>query len=204
MRLNYWQYSWPLAEEICPCDLHFVEYLAQRKIRGQCIFHFGTGEHHVLGRSNARRRSPNRNEILGVTASPREHAAYVELVTRKAEVAKQYKVLFLDIYTLNPRLLPDFDLATLFHLCEFYDPVRSRYAPLDDAKLVELFLGRLNGGGRLVFYRGSMAFEKARGIIDTFVRQGRLRWREDFKTLAIYDAGPPSRTQQEDVLRGPT
>ncbi|HEY7214696.1 MAG TPA: hypothetical protein VIC28_08700 [Thermoanaerobaculia bacterium] len=203
MRLNYWPYSFPLLEAECPCDVHFVQYLAERKIRGKAIFHFGTGEHHLVGFNNARRRPHNRNEVLAVTASPEEHAAYVERVIRNAELAKQYKVLFADIYTFTPRLLPRFDLVTLFHLCEFFDPVRSGYAPLDDAGLLELFLGKLNAGGRLFFYRGSMSFDQARPIIEDFVRRGRLWWREDFKTLAVYGAEPPSGTQEEDVLRGP-
>jgi hypothetical protein len=188
MRLNYWNHSWPLSELSCPCDVHLTQYLGRRRIRGKCIFHFGTGEHHLLGRSNARRRPANRNDILGVTASPREHAEYVELATRNASLAQRYKVLFLDIYTLNPQLLPAFDLVTLFHLCEYYHPVRSRYAPLDDAKLVELFLGKLNAGGQLLFYRESDGFDQAKRIIEACVRRARLSWREDFKTLSIYQA----------------
>jgi hypothetical protein len=193
MRLNTWNYSMPLTVDGCPCDFHFVQYLVRRGVRERSIFHFGTGEHHLLGRSNARRRSANRNDILGVTASAGEHRAYVELITRKAELGLRYKVLFLDIYTLNRRLLPSFDLVTLFHLCEFYDPVRSRYAPLDDTGLVELFLGQLNRGGRLVFYRGSSHFKQASAVIDAFVRRDRLAWCEDWKSLSFYRAAGRSR-----------
>jgi hypothetical protein len=186
VRLNVWEWSWPLQEELCPCDVHLVQYLARRGVRGRAIFHFGTGEHHLLGRANARRRSSNRNDILGVTASAQEHQAYVDLVMRQAAIGLRYKVLFLDIYTLNARLLPRFDLVTLFHLCEFYDPVRSRYAPLDDADLVEMFMGKLERGGRLVLYRGSSHFTQASAVIERFVGEGRLAWCEDWKSLALY------------------
>ena len=53
----------------------------------------------------------------------------MDLIIRNAEIAKDYKVLFAHIYTPNAALLPAFDFVTLFHLCEFYSPEKSAYAP---------------------------------------------------------------------------
>lgn len=193
MRLNDWNDTWPLSEEDCPCDLHFLEYLDERHVCGKAIFHFGTGEHHILGIENARRPFENRNYILGVTASKKEHEAYVQLILNRARLAVYYKVMFVDIYTMTSRLLPLFDIVTLFHLCEFYDPVRSRYAPLDDAKLLRMFLSKLKLNGRILFYTGSSHFDRARSIIDAFVKRGWLRKTANYKTLEVY--GLPVRVR---------
>jgi len=48
-KLNYWDATWSLDEAQCPCDLHFVEYLAQKGASNAVIFHFGTGNHHIVG-----------------------------------------------------------------------------------------------------------------------------------------------------------
>jgi (2Fe-2S) ferredoxin len=188
MQLNYWQNTWPLDRERCPCDIHFLEYLTRRGAGGKSIFHFGSGEHHLLGRGNV--VAPKRNDILAITASKSEHTAYVDLIIRHPEIAKDYKVLFADIYTLNGALLPAFDFVTLFHLCEFYDPEKSAYAHHDDDGLLRLFLSRLKPGGRILFYRRSSAFAKARPIIQRHLAAGRLVEEEVYKTLMICKAGP--------------
>jgi (2Fe-2S) ferredoxin len=187
MELNYWQHSWPLDRERCPCDFHFLEYLARRGDGSKSIFHFGSGEHHLLGRGNV--AAPKRNEILAITASKTEHAAYVDLIIRNPEIAKYYKVLFGDIYTLTSALLPSFDFVTLFHLCEFYDPAKSAYAQHDDDSLVRLFLSKLKPEGRILFYQRSSAFANARSIIQSYLSSGRLVEEENYKTLLICQAG---------------
>jgi hypothetical protein len=78
-----------LDRKRCPCDFHFPEYLTKRGVGSKSIFHFGSGEHHLLGRANV--VGPKRNEILAITASKSEHAAYVELIIRNPEIAKYYK-----------------------------------------------------------------------------------------------------------------
>ena len=47
-KLNYWNQTWSLDETQCPCDLHFVEYLEERKAKDAAIFHFGTGNPQLL------------------------------------------------------------------------------------------------------------------------------------------------------------
>jgi hypothetical protein len=199
MRLNSWEDSWRLHVKMCPCDVHFADYLRERGIRDRVIFHFGSGEHHLLGVDNAGKEAPDRNEILAVTASRGEYLAYIDLICAQAEMAIHYKVIFADIYTLSHRILPRFDLVTLFHLCEFYDPEKSRYAPLDDTALLDLLLSRLNPEGRLFFYTGSGAFldspacaTGARGILEDAEARGEIVKLEEYKSLLIY--GRPSAT----------
>jgi hypothetical protein len=37
-RMHYVNESWPLRPEVCPCDVHFCEYLNERDIRASSIF----------------------------------------------------------------------------------------------------------------------------------------------------------------------
>jgi SAM-dependent methyltransferase len=199
MQLNYWQDSWALDRKRCPCDFHFPEYLTKRGVGSKSIFHFGSGEHYLLGRANV--VGPKRNEILAITASKGEHAAYVELIIRKPEIAKYYKVLFGDIYTLSTAMLPRFDFVSLFHLCEFYDSAKSAYARQDDESLLELFLSKLKPGGRILFYRRSSAFAKARSIIQDCLSSGRLVEEEDYRSLLICKAGPGPPAAGSNLVR---
>jgi SAM-dependent methyltransferase len=199
MQLNYWQDSWALDRERCPCDFHFLEYLTKRGADSKSIFHFGSGEHHLLGRANL--VAPKRNEILAITASKSEHAAYVDLIIRNPEIAKYYKVLFADIYTLSAALLPDFDFVTLFHLCEFYDSAKSAYAHHNDDSLLQLFLSKLKPGGRILFYRRSSAFAEARSIIQGCLSSGRLVEEKGYKSLLICKAGPVAPLAGSNLAR---
>lgn len=185
-RLNYFQETWELNEEQCPCDLHFLEYLQANAVEGKTIFHFGSGAHHVVGRKNAELARPN--HVLAITASPGEHQRYVELIIEHPRIAVSYKVLFADIYTLSPQMLPRFDVVTLFHLGEYYSPERSGYAPLNDATLLDLFIERLQPGGRICFYDRSWLFERARPVIQAAVAEGKLAFTGSFRTLLLYAA----------------
>lgn len=185
LQLNYWKHSWPLRPDACPCDLHFCDYLQTFQIRDKVVFHFGSGEHHIVGRENAALEVPN--HILAVTASQPEYAAYIEFIITNPHAANYYKVMFLDIYTLSARLLPTFDVVTLFHLCEFFrEQQQSAYAPLDDIRLLDLFLSKLRPDGQILFYRGSLAAEKMQIVVDRFVNAGKLVFQDDYKTLKIY------------------
>src|SRR5436190_1399979 len=118
LKMNFWDAEWPLIVEVCPCDVHFNEWVAKQKLKGKTIYHFGTGTHHVVGIEQARRN----NRVFAITASKQEYEAYVKLVTENAPVAKNYLAYFGDIYLSNPALLPELDVVTLFHLCEFWQP----------------------------------------------------------------------------------
>lgn len=185
LRLNYWKKSWPLNPAICPCDVHFLEYLEEKNFKGRTIFHFGSGEHHIIGKKNFETGSPN--EVLAITASRQEYEKYIDLIIDHPVVANYYKVMFADIYTLNARLLPCFDLVTLFHLCEFYDEKKSAYALLDDSSLLALFLSRLSAQGQILFYKGSDGFGRAQTIIERFVSENKIVRAGEYKTLLVYE-----------------
>jgi len=44
------------------------------------IFHFGTGNHHLVGLANLERNEADRNWILAITASPGEYESYMKLL----------------------------------------------------------------------------------------------------------------------------
>jgi hypothetical protein len=184
MQLNYWNASWPLRVDICPCDVHFVEYLREAGVQNKVIFHFGTGAHHIVGKMNFEAAVPN--EILAITASREEYDDYIDFIIANPLAAKTYKVIFGDIYTLTPRIIPTFDYVTLFHLCEFYDEGSFQYAGLDDSSLLDLFLAKLNRGGRVIFYKSSSHFARCQRIIDHFVDQARMIRVDEYKTLLVY------------------
>lgn len=190
-RLNVAEEAWPLRVDLCPCDTDFVAWLAARRIAGKAIFHFGTGAHHIVGIENAKLRRPN--HILGVTASASEYARYVELVSADPALAIAYKAMFLDIYTLDAALLPAFDIVALFHLCEFHDPVRSAYAPLDDRALLAMFLERLAPGGRILFYLGSNGRDAMLRLVGRFIAAGRLAVDERVGGLLVCTKARPGR-----------
>lgn len=184
VKLNFWRHSWPLNPEVCPCDVDFCDFIYDHEIRDHVIFHFGTGEHHILGRRNIDIQAPN--HILAVTASEGEYSAYIKYIIDNPYAGNYYKVLFLDIYTLSERILPQLDVVTLFHLCEFFRDQNSQYAPLDDRRLIDLFISKLQPGGRILFYRGSLAAEKMMSIVNEYVDAGKLVFAEAYKTLLVY------------------
>ena len=184
MKLNYYRDSWPLSPEVCPCDLHFVCYIKENRVQEKAIFHFGTGEHHLVGRENAKLIKPN--EILGITASMKEYISYIDLIVNNPILARTYKVIFADIYTLTPKVIATFDLVTLFHLCEFYDLVNSAYAQLNDDSLLKLFLAKLNPEGKILLYGKSDGAKEAQVIVKRFMDRHELVYEGQFKSLLVY------------------
>jgi len=180
-------YTWPLIPDECPCDIHFCDYLETRAIRRRSIFHFGTGLHHVVGLRN--RDATWENEILAITASPREHASYVRKAVGDAALGRHYKVLFADIYNLGATSLASFDVVTLFHLCEF-TPRGTPETRLDDAGVLDLLLSKLTESGCVIFYEGSYGFERTASLIEKAVAHGRISFAERYESLLVYRAGP--------------
>ena len=119
--MNYWTDKWDLHVDICPCDVHVNDWIADQNIRNKLIYHFGTGTHHVIGKAQAANGSRQR-VVFAITASIEEYDAYIKLVAGQSGVAKSYLAYFGDIYLTNPQLLPDFDVVTMVHLCEFFFP----------------------------------------------------------------------------------
>ncbi len=183
-KMNYWQDKWPLLVDVCPCDVHFNEWVAERKLRDKTIYHFGSGTHHVVGIEQAKRK----NRTLCIPASKEEYDAYIDLVTENSGVAKNYICYFGDIYLTNPRLLPELDVVTLFHLCEFFSPntASKEYGGLTDRKLLDLLTDKVRKGGHILFYVPSNDFAKAKPIVARWEKTMPVRRVEQFKTLLVY------------------
>jgi len=181
-KLNYWNETWSLDAAQCPCDLHFVEYLKEKKAKEASIFHFGTGNHHIVGLELAE----GNNAVLGITASPQEYDDYVELLIKNPRLGHTYKAYFGDIYQLDARLLPAFDYVTLFHVGEFRTPENDSYDALTDLEMTLLLADKVTSGGEIHFYTGSFAYDKAQGVEKELVKQRPFEPAGDYKSLRIY------------------
>lgn len=157
--LHFWDAYWDHRPAECPCDEDFVRWLDETGIRDASIYHFGTGGHHYVGVECA---SPERrNAVLGITAAPQEHETYVKLAIERPEILRHYNASFGDIYLINPKLLPDFDVVTLFHLCEFRGPQNDAYGALTDREVTDILTAKLKPGGYMLFFPGSFAWDRA-------------------------------------------
>jgi hypothetical protein len=183
-KLNYWNQTWSLDEAQCPCDVHFVEYLRQKQARGVAIFHFGTGNHHIVGLEAAKAGADN--AVLGITASPQEYDDYVELLIRNPRLGHTYKAYFGDIYQLDARLLPAFDYVTLFHVGEFRTPENDSYGALTDLEMTLLLADKVKAGGEILFYEGSFAYDKAEAVAAELARLRPFEPAGTYKSLRIY------------------
>jgi hypothetical protein len=183
-KLNYWNQTWSLDEAQCPCDLHFVEYLEEKGARNAAIFHFGTGNHHIVGLKGA--EEGVNNAVLGITASPQEYDDYVELLIRNPRLGHTYKAYFGDIYQLDARLLPMFDYVALFHVGEFRTPENDAYGALTDLEMTLLLADKTKPGGEILFYTGSFAYDKAEGVAAELVKVRPFDPAPGYKTLKIY------------------
>ena len=106
-------------------------------------------------------------------------------VIRAPALATDYKVLFADIHSLRAAALPEFDLVSLFHLCEFGDPASAARVH-DAAGVLQTFISRMAPGGRLLLYRGSFGYRAALALVDARVAAGDLAHVEDYASLSIY------------------
>ena len=185
MTLHIWDHFWDLRVKECPCDAHFCDWLEETDTRGKAIFHFGTGGHHLLGLHNAEKGLGN--AILGITASPGEIRTYETMITENPELGWGYKAYFGDIYQLDARLLPVFDIVTLLHVGEFRTEKNDAYGGLTDDAMVRLLAGRTRTGGTIAFYAGSYAYDKAKAVHDRLVAEGILIPKGQYKTLPLFE-----------------
>lgn len=185
MTLHIWDHFWDLRVKECPCDVQFCDWLEANDVRGRAIFHFGTGGHHILGLHNVEKGL--KNAILGITASPGEIRTYETMIVENPEIGWGYKAFFGDIYQLDARLLPMFDIVTLFHVGEFRTEANDAYGALTDDQMVRLLCGRTKEGGTLAFYAGSYAYDKARVVHDRLVEEGILKPKGRYETLPLFE-----------------
>jgi hypothetical protein len=183
-KLNVYTNTWELDVPVCPCDVHANEFVAAKKVRNGTIFHFGTGAHHIVGIDAA--ENGRNNAVFAITASTGEYDSYIKLLIDRPEVGNAYKAYFGDIYQLDGRLLPDFDVVTLFHLCEFRAEAQDHYGALTDLEMAKVLIDKLKPGGWVLFYTSSMAFDDAKKVIAKLEKQGSIAREPDFKTLQVY------------------
>ena len=184
LKMNFWNAKWDLDIAQCPCDAHFNDWVKQKKLRNKLIYHFGTGTHHVIGIKQATNKS--NNAVFAITASREEYASYIEMAINRPRISKSYLAYFGDIYLTNSKLLPDFDVVTLFHLCEFFDDKNKAYGGVDDAKLLDMLTAKTKLGGHILFFTGSFAFPSANKIIAKWEKNGRVKRVGVFKTLLVF------------------
>jgi hypothetical protein len=182
--LHFISKCWDLSLEQCPCDIHFVDFLREKKIVNSAIFHFGTGNHHHVGIETA--EDGGNNAVLGITASPREYDSYVKLSIEQPTITRSYKAYFGDIYQLDAQLLPTFDVVTLFHLCEFRNEANDVYGALTDLEMASLLIDKLAPGGWLLFYTGSFRFDRAKPVIAELEKIRPIDRIGEYKTLLVY------------------
>ena len=182
--LDLWKDPWPLNVAQCPCDVHFTQWAEEHKLHGAAIFHFGTGDHHHVGKTLAMNGSDC--AVLGITATKPEYESYKKLVISEPRIGKRYKALFTDIYQIEPRLLPDFEVVTLFHLCEFWSETNAPYANVDDAGLLDVMARKVKKGGHLMFYTGSFAYARAEALADAMLPKLGFGPAERFESLRIH------------------
>jgi hypothetical protein len=188
-KLAFWDDSWDLREKDCPCDVHFVEWLDREKITDGAIYHFGTGNHHHVGIECAKEH--RRNSVLAITAAPQEYDAYVRLAIARPEVLRHYNVVFGDIYLLNDKLLPEFDVVTLFHLCEFRGEKTDSYGGLTDLEVTNLLTDKTRPGGHILFFTTSFAFGwdgpmSAKKVIAQWESERPVERMGTYKSLLVY------------------
>ena len=184
--MNLWDAKWDLDPAQCPCDIHFNEWIEANGIAGKTIYHFGTGTHHIVGIAQA--QNGRRNAVFAITASKIEYETYIDLVSEDHHVAKSYVAYFGDIYLTDPRMLPVFDVVTLFHANEYIhdDTPSAEYSGLDDAKLLDLMTAKTKAGGYVLFYKGSFAFDKTGAMTAAWAKASGATRVADFKSLMVY------------------
>ncbi|MDB5507945.1 MAG: hypothetical protein JWL93_414 [Hyphomicrobiales bacterium] len=183
-KLHFWDAIWDLRVKECPCDVHFCDWLEKNDVKNASIFHFGTGSHHIVGIRTAENGS--NNCVLAITASPGEYDAFVKLAIDRPEVEKTYKSFFGDIYQLEPRLLPEFDVVTLFHLCEFRNERNDEYGALTDLQVLEMLTDKTRPGGYVIFYTKSFAFDTAEKVIAQWEESRKVEKIGLAETLLVY------------------
>jgi hypothetical protein len=200
--LNIYDDTWELNEGGCPCDLHLLDFLKDRDIRNATIFHMGTGAHHIVGIKAV--EGGTNNAVIGITASPGEHERYIKLGVESPRALAHYKAFFGDIYQLDARLLPPLDVVSLFHLCEFRTEKNDRYGALTDLEVARLLWDQLRPGGYMLFYKGSMSYDKAVPNIARLRQERRMIPEPDFKTLQVFRKPPPAPARQARAAKGRT
>ena len=182
--LNFYNDTWDMRAALCPCDLQFNTWIDKADIRKSAIFHFGTGSHHVIGIKAA--EDGRKNYVYGITASTGEYDAFMKIAIERPAVEKVYKAAFCDIYQLDERLLPKFDVVTLFHLCEFRDERTDAYGGHTDRHVLDMLTKKTRKGGYILFSTKSFAFGTAEKIVKAWAKEGHVEKVGMHELLLVY------------------
>lgn len=156
---------WTWQPERCNYDAEALDYIEKLPAPTGTVIHVGTGYHHHIGRKLAFKSANTKRRwaTLGVTCSPIEMQAYIDWAIENPALTPFYQCLFGDAHLLKPALLPPVDVVSLPHLCE----LEGEYPTNGPAGLARMLWGwRLNPGGVLLAYTGSLAWQQAQGILD--------------------------------------
>ena len=126
------------------------------------------------------------NMVISITAAPQEEKEYEKLIIGQPELAHHYICYFSDIYTFDGRLLPMFDVTTVFHLCEFRSSLQNAYGGHTDKKVLQRLCKQTKPGGLVVFYAGSDGWKGTEPLVADAVAEGLIEADGHFKTLPVY------------------
>jgi hypothetical protein len=183
-KLNFWNATWSLDEKQCPCDIHFLDYLDEKKVSHKDIFHMGTGNHHIVGLKTASNNMAN--HVLGITASKEEYDDYVKLLIDNPRLGFTYKCYFGDIYQIDRRLMPPLDFATLFHIGEYRTEANDSYGALTDTAMAISLGDSLRPGGEIHFFTGSFAYDRGQIAGRALVDERGFKDMGTWRTLHIF------------------
>ena len=104
---------------------------------------------------------------------------------------RYYNAVFGDIYLLNAKLLPVFDVVTLFHLCEFRGERTDAYGGASDLDVANLLTDKTRPGGHILFFTSSFAFAwdgpmSAKKVIAIWEKERPVERVGEYKSLLVY------------------
>ena len=172
---------WPHQPELCAADDQFIAWVRTRMPwRAGTVLHFGTGDHHRVGRILCTER--RLMQVLGATGSIEELNTWARL-REAGEVPRKYAVVFGDQYCWPWELMPEMDLVTLFHLGEF-DWRNAR----DTLNEVIVSAADQSPTGLIAFYTGSAGWPQTKHAIEVATAGGILQLYERYEQLEFYHA----------------
>lgn len=169
--------GWQWDPDTCPADRDFVDFIHAENIVGKNIFHMGPGAHHYVG------RSLQDNHVISLTNSPDEIDTYIGFVSVDPYLGERYYSIFGDIQ--QPRLLPQLDVITLFHLGETPDQRRAVYS-ISEIMTIRFLLSHLRPGGMLVGYKRSAAFDRMGPSLASVAIEMGMYWKYDYESLKVW------------------
>lgn len=160
-KLIHQKEGWELQPEICAFDPELCDIAHIEDWKDLTVFHMGPGLHHEVGRHLS-----ERNRVISITCSIEEMAAYVQFVIDNPEKSGNYQCMFGDIYKLEPYFFGKFDVISLPHIGEMPDEARLEYGAKNDNDLLSMFIAMmLNFNGKIIFYKGSSAWDRIKPIV---------------------------------------